>query len=96
MDCKRKKRDFCRLWITRISAATRSEGRGRLSGSYGEADELERRAAAEAGLPDRGGFVPTGDELFIIDSNLLKVLSWILRRGRLKTIQEKKCSGRWR
>ncbi len=58
-DRKARKRDFCRLWIVRINAATRWHGMSysQFMGGLKKAGiELDRRVLAELAVSDPGGF----------------------------------------
>ena len=58
-DRRRKKRDFRRLWVTRISAATRMRGvsYSRFMGGLKKANvELDRKVLANLALTDTGAF----------------------------------------
>ena len=59
VDRKRKKRDFRRLWITRISAATRAEGMSYsvfINGLKKLGITLNRKMLAELAIHDPAGF----------------------------------------
>ena len=59
VDRKRKKRDFRRLWITRISAAVRAEGMSYsvfMNGLKKSGITLNRKMLAELAIHDNNGF----------------------------------------
>ena len=59
VDRKRKKRDFRRLWITRISAAVRAEGMSYsifMNGLKKAGITLNRKMLAELAIHDAAGF----------------------------------------
>lgn len=59
VDRKRKKRDFRRLWITRISAAVRAEGMSYsvfINGLKKAGITLNRKMLAELAIHDTAGF----------------------------------------
>ena len=59
VDRKRKKRDFRRLWITRISAAVRAEGMSYsvfMNGLKKSGITLNRKMLAELAIHDPAGF----------------------------------------
>ena len=59
VDRKRKKRDFRRLWITRISAATRAEGMSYsvfMNGLKKAGINLNRKMLSELAIHDAQGF----------------------------------------
>lgn len=56
---KRRKRDFRRLWITRISAAARANGTNYsklMAGLKGANVELDRKMLSELAIHDAGAF----------------------------------------
>lgn len=58
-DRKRKKRDFRRLWITRISAAVRAEGMSYsvfMNGLKKAGIEINRKMLSELAIHDAAGF----------------------------------------
>ncbi|MBQ2675642.1 MAG: 50S ribosomal protein L20 [Prevotella sp.] len=58
-DRKRKKRDFRRLWITRISAAVRAEGLSYsvfMNGLKKSSITLNRKMLSELAIHDKAGF----------------------------------------
>jgi len=58
-DRRRRKRDFRRLWITRINAATRLEGMSYnhfINGLKRAGIEVDRRTLAELAVEDRNAF----------------------------------------
>ncbi|MCD4679926.1 MAG: 50S ribosomal protein L20 [Bacteroidales bacterium] len=59
-DRKRKKRDFRRLWITRISAAVQSEGLNYSQFMYGLKKsniEINRKALSNMAIEDKSAFL---------------------------------------
>lgn len=64
-DRKRKKREFRRLWITRISAACRNEGvtYSRFINGLSKADiEINRKALSNMAIEDPGAFTALVDK----------------------------------
>ncbi|MGI6157538.1 MAG: 50S ribosomal protein L20 [Saccharofermentanales bacterium] len=58
-DRRRKKRDFRRLWITRINAAARENGMSYsrfMNGLNVAGVQLDRKALADLAVNDKGGF----------------------------------------
>ena len=70
-DRKRKKRDYRKLWITRISAATRSEGMGYsvfINGLKKSGITLNRKMLSELAIHD----MPAFHELIVQAKSVLK------------------------